>query len=242
MVWEQDVHVIVMLTAEHDGGQRKSHPYWDGQYGKYSVKVESTRIQTLVPMKLNVFGAIDEPNVIIREITVAGPGKARCISQLHYSSWPDFGVPTDPSHLLSLVRVSRQEEQKYATAMARNRNLPVLVHCSAGCGRTGTFCTADSVVATLEKQLDQCWPSNTPEPKWTEEDEMKDLVASTVEDFRLQRLSMVQTLRQFVLCYETVLQWYAEWLEKHHRDVDVVAQEKPGLERSKSKSIKSPSY
>jgi protein tyrosine phosphatase len=37
-----------------------------------------------------------------------------------------------------------------------------------------------------------------------------DLIAKTVEDFRLQRLSMVQSLRQFVLCYESVMEWLVE--------------------------------
>ena len=247
MIWEQDVHVIVMLTAEHDGGQRKSHPYWDGRYGKYSVRVESTRIQTLDPFKMNIVGAEDEPNVLIREITIAGPGTSRRISQLQYSGWPDFGIPTDPSHLLNLVRISKREEQKYVQATARN--MPVLVHCSAGCGRTGTFCTVDSVVATLEKRLEGRWPKQSSEPDWIEEDRGDDLVAKTVEDFRLQRLSMVQTLRQFVLCYETVLQWYAEWLETRlgMRGSPGEAFKKPSrtstdLERRKSQGIKSPSY
>jgi protein tyrosine phosphatase len=44
---------------------------------------------------------------------------------------------------------------------------------------------------------------------WVGDDEM-DLIAKTVEDFRLQRLSMVQSLRQFVLCYESVMEWLVE--------------------------------
>jgi protein tyrosine phosphatase len=44
---------------------------------------------------------------------------------------------------------------------------------------------------------------------WVGDDEV-DLIAKTVEDFRLQRLSMVQSLRQFVLCYESVMEWLVE--------------------------------
>lgn len=47
------------------------------------------------------------------------------------------------------------------------------------------------------------------EGSWTVKDDM-DLIEKTVEDFRLQRLSMVQSLRQFVLCYESVLEWLVE--------------------------------
>jgi protein tyrosine phosphatase len=44
---------------------------------------------------------------------------------------------------------------------------------------------------------------------WVNDDDV-DLIAKTVEDFRLQRLSMVQSLRQFVLCYESVMEWLVE--------------------------------
>ena len=196
-----------MLTAEHDGGQRKSHPYWDGQYGKYSIKVDSARVQTLDSSRPS--NAEDIPSVTIRQITVSGPGDSRHISQLHYSGWPDFGVPTDPKHLLGLVRISRGEVKRLQNPQ---HEPPVLVHCSAGCGRTGTFCTVDSVVATLEARL-QNWDHEIFNAGDTENE---DLVAKTVEDFRLQRLSMVQTLRQFVLCYETVLQWTSEWIVRNH--------------------------
>ena len=209
-VWEQDVHVIVMLTAEHDGGQRKSHPYWDGQYGSFSVKVDSKRLQALDASTTDAFG--DAPNVLIRQITLSGPGGSRRISQLHYSSWPDFGVPTDPRHLLGIVRISRGEVNKHQYSHIEP---PVLVHCSAGCGRTGTFCTVDSVVATLEARLRKWQEEIFP----AEEDRSVDLITKIVEDFRLQRVSMVQTLRQFVLCYETVLQWFSEWLSDHLREV-----------------------
>jgi hypothetical protein len=69
------------------------------------------------------------------------------------------------------------------------------------------------VVASLESRLQD----------WNQEifhatdidNKSEDLIAKTVEDFRLQRLSMVQTLRQFVLCYETVLQWTGEWVGRN---------------------------
>ena len=170
----------------------------------------------------------------------------REITQLQYSSWPDFGAPAHPSHLLGLVEqcdavVRALTHAKHADpepAAAR----PVLVHCSAGCGRTGTFCTVDSVIDMLKRQrLAQSEPraSGIPAPSpssavsprtffnnpffsgpvtpaqdaldgdWRFGHDV-DLVEKCVEEFRLQRLSMVQSLRQYVLCYETVLEWLAE--------------------------------
>jgi protein-tyrosine phosphatase len=102
----------------------------------------------------------------------------------------------------------------------------MLVHCSAGCGRTGTFCTIDTVIDMLKRQRKEIKSGITPmeamaplgrdgdymgkgkpEPTDWVFDQDLDLVEKTVEDFRGQRLSMVQSLRQYVLCYETVLEW-----------------------------------
>ena len=54
------------------------------------------------------------------------------------------------------------------------------------------------------------------EDDWTLKDD-EDLIARTVADFRLQRLSMVQTLRQFVLCYETVLEWIVDEMPERYK-------------------------
>ena len=188
--------------------------------------------------------ASESPHVIVRKFTLCHTNHPfqpmREITQIHYSSWPDFGAPAQPSHLLGLV------EQCNALQRAANApdkttfqddpepadNVrPVLVHCSAGCGRTGTFCTVDTVIDMLKRQRREQKSGVTPmevedardihgksdylakgrkkaEDDWVFNDEI-DLVEKAVEDFRGQRLSMVQSLRQFVLCYETVLEWIA---------------------------------
>ena len=311
VVWEQDARVIMMLTAETEGGNRKSHPYWvPGTYGPFKVKSLSERKASLErkdsskpnrsftsPLKINnldeprpsmarrhsskhsissppagsskTFSLSssqqpfpvdpDQPHVIIRKVALTNTNAPfeplREITQLQYSSWPDFGAPAHPAHVLGLVErcgeVVRSYEQKtksQADEPADAGERPVVVHCSAGCGRTGTFCTIDSVIDMLKRQrshrrqhrgsagslrapspedngvhdaMDVDPPTSTstlqqPESKdtesWLHHDDV-DLVGRTVADFRLQRLSMVQTLRQFVLCYESVLEWIAGEVE-----------------------------
>lgn len=141
----------------------------------------------------------------------------REITQLQYSHWPDFGTPAHPAHILQLVEQSDRANVAISSPgsdfnpenPASEKERPVLVHCSAGCGRTGTFCTVDSVVDMLKRQrLGQplsSVPGADVDPDRIQE---LDLIAKTVEDFRLQRLSMVQSLRQYVLCYESVLEWF----------------------------------
>lgn len=177
----------------------------------------------------------DQPFEPLREIT-----------QLQYAGWPDFGAPAHPAHLLGLVEqcdaVMRagQAVPLPPSPPSRSRTStggpslspveatsgpaplgarPVVVHCSAGCGRTGTFCAVDSVVDMLKRRRGARRQPPSPETRGEalsslslageELDDEVDLVERTVRDFRGQRLSMVQNLRQFVLCYESVLEWLA---------------------------------
>jgi protein-tyrosine phosphatase len=143
----------------------------------------------------------------------------REVTQLQYSQWPDFGAPASPTAILSLI----EQVNKYIRGSASPSSAvgpdesapegerPIIVHCSAGCGRTGTYCTIDSVIDMLKRQKlareerDEDRMDIDSE-NWIKRDD-EDLVAKAVEDFRHQRLSMVQNLRQFVLCYESILQW-----------------------------------
>jgi protein tyrosine phosphatase len=154
----------------------------------------------------------------------------REITQLQYSNWPDFGAPAHPTHLLGLIEqtdaVVRYYDGSSPSKPEPPNSRPVVVHCSAGCGRTGTFCTVDSVLDMIKRQrqarharqstpmdIDAGDKRNTRDDRengsWIGDDKV-DLIAKTVEDFRLQRLSMVQSLRQFVLCYESVMEWLVE--------------------------------
>ncbi|KAI4286906.1 MAG: hypothetical protein L6R35_003839 [Caloplaca aegaea] len=272
VTWQQDVRVIVMLTAESEGGQTKCHPYWlPGNYGALRVQSvgeqhvalgpttnpsgpslgfhPSTRNEATTPIRPSVASPEqpshgrrrsttfsntvsaqprpaptpfdpDTPHVIIRKLMLSHDAQPyapiREITQLQYTSWPDFGAPAHPLQLLGLVEQCGEVIRSYggsgeAPDPAPEGQRPIVVHCSAGCGRTGTFCTVDSVIDMLKRQyqasLDYVGPAQKPSSWRTSEE--NDLIVKTVEDFRHQRLSMVQTLRQFVLCYETVLEWVA---------------------------------
>ena len=260
VVWEQDARVIVMLTAESEGGQVKGHPYWHaGCYGPLKLKYLSEKHVSLVPNKANASNKTstrpslgqrrstapqptkeksqdhsplsptsDTPSVIVRHFTLSHSSypfePMREITQLHYSQWPDFGAPTDPHLLLGLIEQANKYAQRTSPSpstsslrrAAAEGSRKWVVHCSAGCGRTGTFCTIDSVIEMLKRQrvfrrsqAQEDAMDIDSEDDWIRRDDV-DLVAKTVEDFRLQRLSMVQNLRQFVLCYEAVLEWVVD--------------------------------
>lgn len=272
VVWQQDARVIVMLTAEQEGGQVKAHNYWsDKQYGHLHLSLLGERRASLEPARIHRHRDLarpqlgqrrstnppkpanlnkenstpptpsgEQPYVIVRKFTLSNSNepfeRMREITQLQYSSWPDFGAPAHPAHLLGLIEqcdsVVRQVNNSASSSSPDPPNgRPVIVHCSAGCGRTGTFCTVDSVIDMLKRQrqsrkvrhgspmsVDHSASRSTQGPAaedakedrdWMMREDL-DLIERTVEDFRLQRLSMVQSLRQFVLCYESVLEWLVE--------------------------------
>ncbi|KAK3724071.1 phosphotyrosine-specific ptp2-like protein [Vermiconidia calcicola] len=286
IVWQQDIRVVVMLTAEKEGAQVKAHNYWENrQYGHLHLDYLSEKRASIDPSRIhrnrpharpslpkrtstgpqvphtqldpNEAKTSDEPYVIVRRFTLSHDKypfePMREITQLQYSNWPDFGAPAHPTHLLGLVEqcdnVVRSTSKTSPGDPQASNHRPVLVHCSAGCGRTGTFCTVDSVIDMLKRQRlsrgkqrqgmamdvddgppaaksskkDQSSggdffgsqqsqyedPGEGVEGGWVLRDD-QDLVEKTVEDFRHQRLSMVQSLRQYVLCYESVMEWLAE--------------------------------
>ncbi|THZ81861.1 hypothetical protein D6C84_06208 [Aureobasidium pullulans] len=285
VIWQQDARVIVMLTAEKEGGQVKAHNYWsDKQYGPMRLEFLSEKRASLDPAKIkrhrqqrpsvgarkSTDGAPlarietsavenaakdDQPFVIVRKLALRHEGypfeRMREITQLQYSSWPDFGAPAHPAHLLGLVEqcdaVVHSTTHSDLSEPDPPEAPPIVVHCSAGCGRTGTFCTVASVIDMLKRQRssqrrqryardsspmhlderrssvqmkDDNSPFFAPPPgqsseqdevdgRWVQ-DQDQDLIEKTVEEFRKQRLSMVQSLRQFVLCYESVMEWLVE--------------------------------
>ncbi|KAG6235793.1 hypothetical protein E4U24_001415 [Claviceps purpurea] len=316
VIWEQDVRVIVMLTAESEGGQLKCHSYWKGRdFGLIKLKALSEKKASLdidrhrsdagsapgtaqshefARRRANTTTSFqpplqsspeaqtsDAPYVTIRKFALSHAAHPfapiREITHLHFSAWPDFGTPAQPSHLLALVElanVMQRAAMPVETSAIVGSKLPtidavpvtwynepeqdaqarpMLVHCSAGCGRTGAFCTVDSVIDMLKRQRlanmaahrsqaqdgdtpmgntdysessmsrresvskssfgpggngrdSQSWTLSNLDTSWLQDDGV-DLIQKTVQDFREQRLSMVQTLRQYVLCYETILEW-----------------------------------
>lgn len=239
-----------MLTAEQEGGQVKSHKYWESaEYGRLRLTRIQERKVSLEPSSLkaspkrrsvstSTHPSSTDPNIphiVVRKFTLEHTGHPftplREITQLQYSSWPDFGTPAHPAHVLGLVehteaviRSAHSPSSSQFSDAAPSRR-PVLVHCSAGCGRTGTFCTVDSVIAMMRRQRllrkkqsqddgsdgegnikMKMLDLDDEDDDWIRRDD-QDLVFRVVSEFRDQRISMVQSLQQFVLCYETVLEW-----------------------------------
>lgn len=113
----------------------------------------------------------------------------RTICQFHYTTWPDHGVPDSVQPILELVRLVREVQP------AEDR--PIVVHCSAGCGRTGTICCIDFVWGMLKRgKLD---------PRFD--------LCSIISEMRQQRMAMVQTIEQYILCHRAIAALFMRQLD-----------------------------
>uniref|UniRef100_A0A8C2I8A5 protein-tyrosine-phosphatase n=1 Tax=Cyprinus carpio TaxID=7962 RepID=A0A8C2I8A5_CYPCA len=177
-VWEQNVSVIVMLTTLTERGRTKCHQYWPHppevrDYGYLQVCCHS-----------------EECNLayVTREITLTNTqsGQQRSITHLQYVAWPDHGVPEDSSDFLDFVQSMRS---------MRKESVPLMVHCSAGIGRTGVLITMETAMTLMEKE----------KPVYPLE---------IITLMREQRAMLVQTSCQFTFVCEAILRVYRERMKK----------------------------
>ncbi|GIY64319.1 tyrosine-protein phosphatase non-receptor type 12 [Caerostris extrusa] len=134
MIWVCDVQVVVMACNEKESGKNKCENYWPCKgeikhYGNISVElIETSQIC---------------PDFLVRTLLVKCDSEMRDVYQFHYTSWPDHGIPDTVQPILELVRLMRDCQA--------SETVPIVVHCSAGCGRTGTICAVDFVWACLRQ-------------------------------------------------------------------------------------------
>lgn len=142
--------------------------------------------------KHNLQEALHEDDVVIvRQLSITKGSVNRQVTHLQYTGWMDFGVPDNPLGTLQIIQMADSAQAKYAQQDAAG---PMIVHCSAGCGRSGAFCAIDTVLYRLRSMKSSSGDH--------------DILLQTISRFREQRLSMVQTLRQFVFCYEAIWWWF----------------------------------
>nr|XP_019965316.1 PREDICTED: receptor-type tyrosine-protein phosphatase O [Paralichthys olivaceus] len=170
MVLQQKSAIVVMLTQCNERRRVKCDHYWPFtdepvMYGEISVEMLSET---------------ESLEWTIRKFRLGYADESQDVLHLNYTSWPDHGVPTVNAieSILQFVHIVRQQ--------ANRTKDPIVVHCSAGVGRTGTFMALDRLMQHIR------------------EHEFVD-VLGLVSDMRSHRLSMVQTEEQYVFIHQCVL-------------------------------------
>ncbi|KAM5237789.1 receptor-type tyrosine-protein phosphatase V-like [Ctenodactylus gundi] len=172
LVWEQQVHTIVMLTVGMENGRVLCEHYWPadsnpvthGHITIYLLAEESENEWTKREFQLQ--HGVQQ--------------NQRRVKQLQFTTWPDHSIPEAPGSLLAFVELVQEQ------ARAAQGTRPILVHCSAGVGRTGTFVALLRLLQQLEAE------------------QVVD-VFNTVYVLRLHRPLMIQTPSQYIFLHSCLL-------------------------------------
>ncbi|XP_013791926.1 tyrosine-protein phosphatase 10D-like isoform X2 [Limulus polyphemus] len=168
MVWEQNVTIIIMVTQCVERGKTKCEVYWPTDtetqlYGDLEVQMTSESILA---------------EYVIRIFHVQLGNRHRIVKQMHFTRWPDFGCPENTEVMINFVRAVRDH-------IPRINHGPLVVHCSAGVGRTGTFLALDRLMQHIRVHdyVDVFW---------------------TVLEMREYRSNLVQTEDQYIYIHECI--------------------------------------
>ncbi|XP_014643352.1 PREDICTED: tyrosine-protein phosphatase non-receptor type 13 isoform X8 [Ceratotherium simum simum] len=170
MIWEQKSTVIAMMTQEVEGEKIKCQRYWPNIVGKTTMVNDRLRLALVRMQQLKGF--------VVRVMALEDiqTAELRHISHLNFTAWPDHDTPSQPDDLLTFISYMRHI----------HRSGPIITHCSAGIGRSGTLICIDVVLGLISQDL---------------EFDISDLVRC----MRLQRHGMVQTEDQYIFCYQVIL-------------------------------------
>uniref|UniRef100_A0A8C2BHI5 protein-tyrosine-phosphatase n=1 Tax=Cyprinus carpio TaxID=7962 RepID=A0A8C2BHI5_CYPCA len=170
MVWEQHTANIIMITKLEEKSRNKCDQYWP-----------SRGTETYGLMQVNLLDTVELATYCVRTFALfkSGSGEKREVRQFQFTAWPDQGVPEHPTPFLAFLRRVKACNPPDAG--------PIVVHCSAGVGRTGCFIVIDAMLERVkqEKTID---------------------IYGHVTLMRSQRNYMVQTEEQYVFIYDALLE------------------------------------
>lgn len=171
MIWEQHLELVLMLTNLEEYSKTKCAKYWPDtsetkNFGDITVDHVRERAYS---------------DYVVRELKMSRSGEreSRTIVQYHFLVWKDFMAPEHPHAILKFIK---RVNEAYSLEKG-----PILVHCSAGVGRTGTLVALDSLLQQLS-------------------DEGQVSIFNTVCDLRHQRNFLVQSLKQYIFIYRALME------------------------------------
>uniref|UniRef100_A0A8C6EEF9 Tyrosine-protein phosphatase non-receptor type 23 n=1 Tax=Moschus moschiferus TaxID=68415 RepID=A0A8C6EEF9_MOSMO len=185
MVHEQKVSVIVMLVSEAEMEKQKVARYFPTERGQpvvhgalslalSSVRTTETHVERVLSLQFR------------------DQSLKRSLVHLHFSTWPELGLPDSPSHLLRFI-----QEVHAHYLHQRPLHTPVVVHCSSGVGRTGAFALLYAAVQEVEAG------SGIPQ------------LPQLVRRMRQQRKHMLQEKLHLKFCHEAVVRHVEQVLQRH---------------------------
>uniref|UniRef100_A0A3Q3G0M1 Protein tyrosine phosphatase receptor type Q n=1 Tax=Labrus bergylta TaxID=56723 RepID=A0A3Q3G0M1_9LABR len=169
MIWETGTHTIAMLTQCYEKGRIRCHKYWPEDNKPMSVFSDIL----ISKVSEEVF-----PDWTVRTLKVEKHGHYILVRHFNYTSWPEHGVPESCSTLIKFVKAVRAH---------RHDNSTIVVHCSAGVGRTGVFVALDHLIQHVRDH------------------DFVDIYG-LVAELRSERMCMVQNLAQYIFLHQSTLE------------------------------------
>ncbi|XP_040827145.1 tyrosine-protein phosphatase non-receptor type 12 isoform X4 [Ochotona curzoniae] len=180
MIWEYNVVIIVMACREFEMGRKKCERYWP-LYGDDPI--------TFAPFKISCEDEQARTDYFIRTLLLEFQNESRRLYQFHYVNWPDHDVPSSFDSILDMISLMRKYQE--------HEDVPICIHCSAGCGRTGAICAIDYTWNLLKA-------GKIPE---------EFNVFNLIQEMRTQRHSAVQTKEQYELVHRAIAQLFEKQLQ-----------------------------
>ncbi|XP_074501053.1 tyrosine-protein phosphatase non-receptor type 18 [Sebastes fasciatus] len=180
MIWQHDIKVIVMACREIEMGKKKCECYWSpvhqsAAFGPFTV--------------CNQGEARPNEDIVVRDLTVTYQQVSRSVTQYQFLSWPDHDVPYEAAGVLDLLERTRTSQGTHTS--------PLLVHCSAGCGRTGVICALEYIHDLLgTKQITADFS-----------------IMKVILELRRQRPSSVQTKEQYQFIFTAAACMFERFLQ-----------------------------
>ncbi|KAM3673933.1 tyrosine-protein phosphatase non-receptor type 12 isoform 2-T2 [Ammospiza maritima maritima] len=187
MIWEYNVAIIVMACREFEMGRKKCERYWP-LYGEAAV--------TFGPFRVSCEAEQARTDYFIRTLLLEFQNETRSVYQFHYVNWPDHDVPSSFDSILDMISLMREYQE--------HEDVPICIHCSAGCGRTGAICAIDYTWNLLKA-------GKIPE---------EFNVFNLIQEMRTQRHSAVQTKEQYELVHRAIAQLFEKQLQKYESCAD----------------------
>ena len=174
-IWKYNIRKIVCLTPQKEGEKIKYDQYFSPllqnhfSYGEFRV---------------GTFNEIKESDTIVRrKLVLTHKDSIKVIDHIDYVGWWDYGIPKDCSDFLNIISMV-------------DENTPTFIHCSAGVGRTGTFCVTHFILTILTKMFMHGVPFDG---------SIFDIL-SVIKFMRMQRILLVQTVDQMHFCKKVVVE------------------------------------
>ncbi|XP_042882627.1 receptor-type tyrosine-protein phosphatase delta-like isoform X2 [Penaeus japonicus] len=140
MIWEKNVHVIVMVTQCVEANKEKCCMYWPSPSNVQGWRLGFSKLHVRTVLEVN-----HQPGgYVTRKFELSKGTRTRIIQHFHYVSWPDMGCPQTPDQLIQFVKVVR--------AAVPHESSHTLIHCSAGVGRTGTFIALNNLIDEMDAE------------------------------------------------------------------------------------------